>query len=48
MTADNYCVFYLPIEDKKTVEILRVIYGGRDIERVMLEYAGEIPHEKKR
>ena len=31
--VDNYCVFYIPDEAKKTVTIIRVIYGGRDIDK---------------
>jgi len=29
--VDNYIIFYQPVEILKTVKILRVIYGGRDI-----------------
>ena len=32
MTVDNYCVFYIPYEERQTVEIIRVMYGGRDID----------------
>ena len=32
MPADNYRVFYLPDHQLKTVTVLRVMYGGRDIE----------------
>ncbi len=28
---DNYLIFYTPDEAKRTVEIIRVIYGKRDI-----------------
>ncbi len=41
MSVDRFCVFYIPDLDKKTVEIIRVMYGGRDIERRMSEYAEE-------
>ena len=30
--VDNYIVFYLVDSDKKTVTIVRVFYGGQDIE----------------
>lgn len=33
LPVDNYLVFYLPIEDKETVAIIRIMYGGRDIEK---------------
>lgn len=29
--VDNYLVFYLPNENKNTVNIIRIMYGGRDI-----------------
>lgn len=31
MPVDNYLVFYIPYPDTLTVEIIRVMYGGRDI-----------------
>lgn len=33
MPVDNYLVFYLPDETKKTVAIIRIMYGGRDIDK---------------
>ncbi len=33
MTVDNYIVFYIPEMDKNIVTVIRVIYGGRDIEK---------------
>jgi toxin ParE1/3/4 len=35
--VDNYLVFYLPDEIKNTVNIVRIIYGGRDICRQLGE-----------
>lgn len=32
LPVDNYLVFYLPVEDKETVVIIRIMYGGRNIE----------------
>lgn len=32
MSVDNYIVFYIPNHDTKVVNIIRVIYGGRDID----------------
>lgn len=32
LPVDNYLVFYLPMESTKTVAIIRVMYGGRDID----------------
>ena len=37
MPVDRYCVFYIPDHNKKTVEIIRVMYGGRDIDRLLAE-----------
>ena len=31
MPVDNYCVFYIPNHETRIVNIVRVIYGGRDI-----------------
>lgn len=33
MSVDNYLVFYIPDHEKKMVSIMRVMYGGRDIDR---------------
>lgn len=35
--VDNYLVLYLPKEEDKTVNIVRIIYGGRDIRRQLEE-----------
>lgn len=32
MPVDNYCVLYIPDAEKAVVTIIRVMYGGRDIE----------------
>jgi toxin ParE1/3/4 len=32
MPVDHFLVFYIPVESQKTVAILRIMYGGRDIE----------------
>ncbi len=32
MPVKNYLVFYIPDESSKTVNIVRVIYGSRDLE----------------
>lgn len=33
MPVDNYLVFYIPDKLTKTVNIIRVMYGGRDTEK---------------
>lgn len=35
--VDNYLVFYLPKKETGVVNIVRVIYGGRDIRRQLKE-----------
>ena len=37
--VDNYCVFYLPNREAQVVDVLRVLYGGSDMDRTMGEYA---------
>lgn len=32
MPIDNYIVFYIPNHEKNIVTVIRVIYGGRDID----------------
>ncbi len=32
LPVDHYCVFYIPDKENMTVTVIRVIYGGRDIE----------------
>jgi toxin ParE1/3/4 len=32
LPVDNYLAFYLPVETKTTVAVIRIMYGGRDIE----------------
>ena len=33
MQVDNYLVFYVPTHDDHTVTVMRIMYGGRDVER---------------
>ena len=37
LPVDNYIIFYLPMDDSKTVNIIRIIYGGRDMKRQIKE-----------
>ncbi|MEN6463389.1 MAG: type II toxin-antitoxin system RelE/ParE family toxin [Syntrophomonas sp.] len=32
LPIDNFLVFYLPVEAKTTVAVIRIMYSGRDIE----------------
>lgn len=32
LPVDHYLVFYMPIEPSKTVAIIRIMYGGRNLE----------------
>ncbi len=33
----NYLIFYIPDENTNTVNVLRIIYGGRDISKQLTE-----------
>lgn len=33
VAVDNYLVFYIPNPNKKTVTIIRILYGSRDIDK---------------
>lgn len=33
MPVDNYLIFYIPDHNRETVTVMRVMYGGRDIDR---------------
>lgn len=33
MPVDNYLVFYIPEHKEQIVKVMRVMYGGRDVER---------------
>ncbi len=37
----NYCVFYLPNKETQVVDIIRVLYGGSDMDKTMTEFANE-------
>ena len=32
LPVDNYCIFYIPNKENTAVTVIRVIYGGRNIE----------------
>jgi len=33
---DNYLVFYMPVESQKTAAVIRIMYGGRNIEEQLI------------
>ena len=33
MPVDSYLVFYVPAHENSTVTVMRIMYGGRDIDR---------------
>ena len=37
----NYCVFYLPNKETQVVDIIRVLYGGSDMDKTMTAFANE-------
>lgn len=38
MPVDRYCVFYIPDHLNKTVRVMRVMYGGRDIDTELAKH----------
>ncbi len=42
MVVDPYYVFYIPRPNQQIVSIIRVIYGARDIERLLAEDADDV------
>lgn len=37
LPVDNYVLFYIPNEENKVVIVVRVLYGGRNIEKELKE-----------
>lgn len=37
LPLDNYVIFYLPDETTSVVNIIRIMYGGRDVKRQLSE-----------
>ena len=37
LPVDNYLIFYLPDETNNIVNIIRIMYGGRDVKRLLSE-----------
>ena len=37
MSVNNYLVFYIPSQEDMTVTVMRVMYGGRDVDRQLDE-----------
>ena len=35
LSVENYLVYYVPDQDAATVTVIRVLYGGRDIDKVL-------------
>lgn len=38
MPVDNYVVLYVPDDEKGIVTVIRVMYGGRDIDRELRKH----------
>ena len=48
LPVDNYCVFFIPDNVKMTVTVIRVIYGGRDIDEQLnsfTKYHDKLPND---
>lgn len=41
MPVDNYCVLYIPDMEKGLVTIIRVMYGGQDIDTQLNKYTNQ-------
>lgn len=41
MPVDNYCIFYIPDSEKEIVSIVRVMYGGRNIDVELVKHTSE-------
>lgn len=41
MPVDHYCVFYMVNQEQRVVSITRVLYGGRDFDRALMEGEAE-------
>ena len=37
VNSGKYAIFYIPTEENKTVTVVRIMYGGRDIENILDE-----------
>ena len=44
LSVDHYRVFYLPNSAERTVDVLRILYAGSDLDRGLEET--ELPYEK--
>lgn len=40
--VNNYCILYIPDHTKKTVTVLRVVYGRRNLDTILTEYEKEL------
>ena len=40
VNAGNYAIFFAPVENRQTVVVIGVMYGGRDIERIIDDMPG--------
>ncbi len=43
MPVDDYCVFYIPDTEEMTATVIRVIYGGRDIDKQLEQFTDDMP-----
>jgi len=39
--SGKYAIFYIPTEEDKIVTVIRIMYGGRDIESILAEMLDE-------
>lgn len=41
MPVDKFCVFYVPNREQSKVTVIRIMYGGRDIDAELAKYCAE-------
>lgn len=46
LQIDSYLVFYIPVESQKTAAVIRIMYGGRNIEEQLNQTEVDINNEK--
>lgn len=47
VNSGNYAIFFIPTEEnEKVVTVLRVIYGGRDIDQILIDMLDDTNNEE--
>jgi len=43
VNSGKYAIFFIPSEETETVTVIRIMYGGRDIDRILGDMLDEPP-----